>query len=242
MKLFSSLAAPAVVLACAAAASTGAHADWYSGDPYSGQTTWPQYSDYLFNSGATIAMSFDNFTWSPGSGGGVVDSVGGHYYSYTPSPNAQIVGAYWEIRSGMGVGNGGTLVASGFNAATSSLTSFTQGGNAVWGVDVDVADFALGAGNYWFGMAIQTVGDLVGWFHAGTSGANGVGGPLGDDVHLYYQENQSVVSWNYVDGAPFYPEGTTGFDPSYWINEVPTPGGAVVLAIAVVLGSRRRSR
>ncbi len=219
-------------------------ADWYSGDPYSEQTTWPQFTENLSNASLTRAMAFDNFNWSPGPGGGIVDVVGGHFHAFNTDPNPVSTAdtAYWEIRTGMAVGVAGTLVASGSGAVTNFATSFLQGGSTVGGVSVDVPNFVLPAGSYWFGLAIgSTNAASAGWFSASTHGASGIGGPLGDDIHLYYQENASVVSWNYVDGSVYYAPGSTGFDPSYWINEVPAPG-ASVFTLALAMGVARRRR
>lgn len=225
----------------ALAAPVSAMGDWYSGDPYAAQTLWPQYSDNLSNSGQTRAMTFDNFTWTPGAGGGVVDVLGGHFTRLTDTiPFGTVDTAYWEIRTGMSAGNAGTLVAFGSGNVTSTVTAFVQGGWQVGAVSVDVPNFALAAGNYWFGLAIGSTVDAPGWFNASTNGVNGIGGPLGDDIHLYYQENSSFVSWNYVDGTGFYPPGSTGFDPSYWINEVPAPSSAVVVGFVALLAQRRR--
>lgn len=215
--------------------------DWYSGDPYAATTLWPQYTDNLSDPGLNRAMTFDNFTWTPGAGGGVVDTLGGHFTRLTDSiPFGTVDTAYWEIRTGMSAGNAGTLVASGSGAVSSSVTAFTQGGWQVGAVSVDVPDFALAAGSYWFGLAIGSTIDAPGWFNASTYGVNGIGGPLGDNVHLYYQENNAVVSWNYVDGSGFYPPGSTGFDPSYWINEVPAPSSILAMAGLALMGNRRR--
>jgi len=219
-------------------------ADWYSGDPYTEQTTWPQFTENLSTPAQVLAMTFDNFSWTPGAGAGIVDVVGGHFHNFQsyPNPTSTVDTAYWEIRTGMGVGVAGTLVASGSGIVTNFTTAFTQGGWEVGGVSVDVPNFLLPAGSYWFGLAIgSTNAQSSGWFIASTHGANGVGGPLGDDVELYYQESNATVSWNYVDGSVNYPPGSTGFDPSYWINEVPAPG-ASTLSIFLVIGAARRRR
>lgn len=227
----------AALLGVAAFILPTAHAQWYSGDPYSQQTTWPQYTDNLSTTSNVRAMTFDNFAWT----GGIVASVGGHFHNFDSGPLNTIDTAHWEIRTGMSAGNAGTLVASGSGSVTNAPTAFTQGGWAVQRVDVDVPDFALSTGNYWFGLAIgSTQAANSGWFVAGTFGANGVGGPLGDNNHLYYQEAQTVVTWNYVDGQTLYPPGTQGFDPSFFIN-VPTPG-TLALAALGALGMARRRR
>lgn len=234
-----------VVVHCAPLA---AWADWYSGDPYLAANAWPQYTDNYSNSSMTLALTYDNLNWVPGAGGGVVDTVGGNFHSFGSVSGTVIDTAYWEIRTGMSNNVAGTLVASGSGAVTSYATTFTQGGSPVWGVSVDVPDFLLSAGSYWFGLAIGTTSqdpNATSWFVASTSGASGVGGPLGDDLSIYYQENLSSVSWNYVDGALAYPWLGSGFDPSYFIHEVPEPSTWVILAIAGALlpaFARRRTR
>jgi hypothetical protein len=236
---------PAIVACCTFVFSSVASADWYSGDPYAAATAWPQYTDNLSDAFQTLAMTFDNFAWAPGSGGGIIDRVGGHFHAFGVNNGALYNTAYWEIRTGMAHNVAGTLVASGSGAVTPFSTSFTQGGWVVWGTDVDVPDFALPAGNYFFGLAIgSSLGPPQGAFVASTSGANGVGGPLYDDVSIYYQINNSTVGWNYVDSATFMaPNGVfTGFDPSYYITEVPEPASLGCLVCAGLLAARRIRR
>ena len=198
-----------------------AAADWYSGDPYLAYPAWPQFTDNYSDANLELALTYDNFTWVPGAGGGVVDTVGGNFWG---NPNGLLIDtAYWEIRTGMSQNVAGTLVASGSGTVTPYATSFTQGGSAVWGVSVDVPDFTLPAGNYWFGLAIGSTNPAgVGWFVASTTGTNGVGGPLGDDFSIYYQNSIYGLSWNYVESAIQNPM-SSGFDPSYFIHEVPEP-------------------
>jgi hypothetical protein len=214
-------------------------ADWYSGDPYLAPTSWPQYTENLSNSVQELALTFDNFTWVPGAGGGVVDTVGGHFHSFGTVNGSVIDTAYWEIRTGMAHNVGGVLVASGSGAVTPYATSFTQGGAAVWGVSVDAPDFALPAGNYWFGLAIGTTSldpNAASWFVASTTGTNGVGGPLGDDLSIYFQSiaNGSIVIWDYTESAVVNPQ-LTGFDPSYFIREVPEPSPIMLAGMATVM-------
>ena len=227
-------------------AVSSAAADWYSGDPYTAATAWPQYTENLSTASLTLAMTFDNVTWVPGTGGGVVDRLGGHFHGFSTSATSgsEYDTAYWEIRTGMADMVAGTLLYSGNASATWYPTAFLQGGSVVWGMDVDVPDFALPAGNYWFGLAIGASNGLPqGAFVASTSGANGIGGPLGDDLSIYFQSNNNVIGWNYLDSATFMaPYGVfSGFDPSYSIREVPEPAAIVLLGVGVAaLGARRR--
>lgn len=221
-------------------------ADWYSGDPYAASTAWPQYTENLSNAQQELALTYDNFTWTPGAGGGVIDTVGGNFHSFNTVSGAVIDTAHWEIRTGMSNNVGGALVASGSGSVSSYATAFTQGGSAVWGVSVDVTDFALPAGNYWFGLAIGTTSvepSATSWFVASTSGTNGIGAPLGDNLSIYYQSlsNDSIVTWNYVESA-IVNQGGTGYDPSYFINEIPEPATMILAAMATLMIQSRRAR
>jgi hypothetical protein len=213
-----------------------ARADWYSGDPYLAATAWPQYTENLSNAFQELALTYDNFTWTPGAGGGVVDEVGGHFHSFNTIGGSVIDTAYWEIRTGMSHNVGGTLVASGSGVVTSYPTSFTQGTWPVWGVNVDVPNFTLPAGNYWFGLAIGTTStdpNATSWFVASTAGTNGIGGPLGDDLSIYFQSlnNGANVTYDYTESAVINPT-LTGFDPSYFIHEVPEPSTLSLFGVA----------
>jgi hypothetical protein len=100
-----------------------------------------------------------------------------------------------------------------------------------------VPDFALPAGSYWFGLAIGTTSsdpNATSWFVASTTGANGVGGPLGDDQSIYFQSvnNGSIVNWNYTDSATVNP----GF------REVPEPATVILLSLAAIGAASRRRR
>jgi hypothetical protein len=220
-------------------ASSASAAGWYSGDPYSQPTAWPQYTDNLSNTNQVRAMTFDNFAWT----GGNVAGVGGHFHNFGTASAAGVNTAYWEIRTGVANNTAGTLLYSGSGSVASSLSTFNQGGWPVWRVDVDVPDFNLPAGNYFFGLAIGTndPNTSIGWFVASTTGANGVGGPLNDNYSVYYQEMASVITWNYDESAVINAgNGQTGFDPSYWITDVPSPSAGALLALAAVIPARRR--
>lgn len=222
-----------------------ATADWYSGDPYTASTAWPQYTDNLSDGNQTLAMTFDNFVWVPGAGGGVVDRIGGHFHAFGVDNSPTYDTAYWEIRTGMAHNLAGSLVTSGSAPAVSTPAAFLQGGGLVWRTDVDVPNFTLPAGNYWFGLAIGTSsGSPQGAFVASTTGANGVGGPLGDDYSIYFQSNNNVISWNYIDGTTIVGTSSAGLDPSYFIVETPEPGSiaSCVLGFAFLVLRRGRRR
>lgn len=215
-------------------------ADWYAGDP-TPTTPVPTAAFYYAPTGFTH-VAFENFTWSAGVGGGVVDKVGGNYFSYaTNNVPGNITQAYWEIRMGMSAGVAGTLVASGIVTPTIAPTAFTVAGEAVTRVTADVPDFALADGNYWFGMSLKDAPE-GGWFVGNTLGAGGIGGPLNDGQTLYrVTDSGGVVVVDYVDLATQY-GGDPGLhlDASYFINEVPEPATGCLLAAAGLLLAGRR--
>lgn len=230
----------------AAAVPSAAIADWYGGDP-AAVTTLPLAAfHFATNSPAPgfQAYAFDNFTWTPGAGGGVVDVMGGYYTSFSSTPLAGVTVASWEIRTGLSNGNGGTLIASGTGPATQTSTPYLVNvvGNgppayAVERVTIDVPDFTLAPGNYWFAMSIGDAGVGATGFVTNTLGTNGIGGPLGDDLAIYYQGDSSNTSWNWVD---LQMAGYNDEDMSYFINEVPAPGAVAVLGLGGFMALRRR--
>lgn len=232
------------IVASLAAVTSPASADWYAGDPAS--TTFTPLAGFAWNTNAPSpgyrAFTFDNFAWT-NAVGGMVGSIGGHFISAGNGPITGVTYAQWEIRSGVSVGNGGTLIASGSgvpvatSTAFSSMMSGSSSSDPVLRVELDVADFALAPGNYWLGFSIGDAGAGVGGFVAETVGANGIGGPLNDGNAIYFQGDGTNNPWNWVDVT-----STFGgqMDAAYFITEVPTPGTAAVLALGGLLATRRR--
>lgn len=231
----------ATALACL---SSTAKADWYAGDPSA--TTLAPLAAFAWATNVPspgyVAYTFDNFTWT-NANGGMVGSIGGHFVSAGNGPITGVTYAQWEIRSGVSVGNGGTLVASGSGAAVLSATAFTSAMNGgpvsdpVARVELDVPDFVLAPGGYWLGFSIGDAGVGASGFVAETLGATGIGGPLNDGNAFYFQGDGSNNPWNWVDvtstwGGPM--------DAAYFITEVPAPGAAALLGLGGLLYARRR--
>ena len=82
---------------------------------------------------------------------------------------------YWEIRSGVSEGNGGTLVASGTGAVTNTATGRSGFGYTETHNEVDGLNVSLAAGQYW--EAVVPVCTACGGrtFNSNTFGLNSIG-------------------------------------------------------------------
>ncbi|MGZ4814012.1 MAG: PEP-CTERM sorting domain-containing protein [Terriglobales bacterium] len=83
--------------------------------------------------------------------------------------------AYWEIRSGMSNGNGGSLIASGTGADIVTPTGrggfgYTEYQNLVSGLNINLAP-----GQYWFTVVPVAPNDGGRSFNSNTFGLNGIG-------------------------------------------------------------------
>ena len=135
---------------------------WYNGDP--------NLLDGLRESvgGMGPSLTYDDFI--VGSAGVTVSAVFSDDFM-----NASITQAYWEIRSGVSDGNGGTLVASGTGSATQTDTGLSAFGFDVYRVEVDGLNLFLPSGHYWLAVAPVLDSSTQSSFISTTSGTNGVG-------------------------------------------------------------------
>ncbi len=88
------------------------------------------------------AATYQNFNWSGGSIGGLFTNN-----SSTLNPTS----GYWEIRSGVSDGNGGTLIASG-TAGGANFSHTATSNNQEYTDAVLTGSVNLGAGQYWFAV------------------------------------------------------------------------------------------
>jgi len=127
-------------------------------------------------------------------------------------------GADFEIRSGVSAGNGGTVLFSGFGRpSTQQPTGRSWQGFEERTLTISDLDIELGPGEYWLMVRPITFGCGGGWFlgRAGTtSGANGVGGLLGDGRSYFNGYGRNFVPTSDLLGA-----GTWDF--SYGVQGVP---------------------
>jgi hypothetical protein len=155
--------------------------------------------------------------------------------------------ALWEIRSGVSVGNGGSLIAFGTGAATQTATGRNAFGFAESTIEVDGLNVALAQGTYW--MTVAPIGPggntAVRSFLTTTSGLNAVGLPPGNDGNSFF--DSTFYSANFASTPDLVsPEGdfSSGVIIAPAASAVPEPGALELLLGGglLVFGIRRRSR
>jgi hypothetical protein len=164
---------------------------------------------------------------------------------YTPGAATT---AYWEIRSGVSAGNGGTLLASGDGADTVTAT----GRSINVGIVLDeytnqvAVNVTLTAGTYWLAVAPDVSNQNS--YISTTSGANAVGSPPGNDGDSFF--SSSFFGEDFVPLSDASNEGPGTWDYSMGVigtaqplvSSVPEPFGATLLPTAglILLGYLRR--
>ena len=157
--------------------------------------------------------------------------------------------AAWEIRSGMSIGNGGSLIASGNGSTSTIATNRVAFGRNEYQVTVGGLNVNLAAGTYHMAMSLDMSGvDRA--FVSTTSGldvATGgdpnpvpTGGPLANGNSLFHS---TWFAFNYGDVQSAFGPGVWDF--SYGVGGVvPEPATVVVLGAALMslVAVRRRKR
>jgi hypothetical protein len=152
-----------------------------------------------------------------------------------------VTSAYWEIRSGVSEGNGGTLISSGTDTTPIlSLTGRTGFGFNELHVEVDGLNLFLAPGTYWMTVTPQS-GDASRSYNSNTFGLNSIG-TVPQDVQFW---NSGFFGNNFTNANnggvfPAFSDGviTGGVTPT------PEPG-SITLALmggaALLFARRRRS-
>ncbi|HVT14022.1 MAG TPA: hypothetical protein VHE55_17295 [Fimbriimonadaceae bacterium] len=174
------------------------------------------YDDVHFSIGSGITGIFGNF----------LDLTGG----------TALTGSY-EVRSGVGAGNGGTLIASGSGSVQAALTGRTLFGINEWSYTLRFSRVDLPAGTYWIELKLDSPNGQPSWLTV-TRGTNGVGGPL-DNGNSFFS---SVASdYNF---APTNSFGGGSYDFSLGLIGIPAPEPvslSVLTAGCFVLLRRRQA-
>jgi hypothetical protein len=155
--------------------------------------------------------------------------------------NDTISQAYWEIRSGVSSGNGGTLLYSGTDAASQTTTGRSDFGYTEYMIEVSGLDISLPMGHYW--LTVAPIDSGAGRsFISTTSGANFVGS--GDANNSFFDSVFFSVSFtpasNYVGSPADFSMGLTGS-----VASVPEPTSLILLGTgigAIGLGAWRKRK
>lgn len=168
---------------------------------------------------------YDNFTLASAM---TIDGVFGNYIDFSSGNSSSV---YWEIRSGISTGNGGTLLFSGTNAGTRTAVG------ALFKYSANIAPVNLAAGNYFLTVDVSNPDNQT--FVVSTSGANGVGGPLNDGNSFWdsttFGTNFDPTSIVFGTSKDFS-IGLTGS------SSVPEPASFAVLGLGAVALVRRRRK
>ncbi len=114
------------------------------------------------------AATYQNFTMQ--------QSLTGHFDLFTNNLSGlNPTNGYWELRTGLSEGNGGTLVASGTGAMTHTATGRSAFGYNEYRDQVDLV-MTLTPGNYWFAVVPNDPSNANRSFNSNsTDGINAIG-------------------------------------------------------------------
>jgi len=190
-------------------------------------------------SGTAKAVIYDDFTITTTS---LITGVFGNFVE----AGATSTTGWYEIRSGMSAGNGGTVVSSNAAALPVVQTAYSGANGTLNNLTVHTYTIAvavtLAPGTYWLGIALDRTAAGAGQsFVATTGGANGVGTPL-HNGNSFVNDPTNSLSFYPTNGANY--EGGGTWDVSYGVRgaAVPEPATMAALGLGVAALLRRRKK
>lgn len=211
---------------------SSAHAQFFGGWA-DGVTSMP-----TSKTASLTRLAYDDFTFDLA---GSINGFGIVGRNNTGSP----VAIYWEIRTGMSAGNGGTLLFSGTSPGA-TISPLAE--NSIFGTPpsgpgqfalyegAPLVPFSVPAGTYWLGLAPL---EVFGSFDVtSTQGAGSIGHPINNGNAFYY--DSSNPSANYISmGANDFGFKITTSAPT---SVVPEPGTLALLGLAALSLLRLRRK
>lgn len=188
----------------------GAATIFSNGDPDGSGPNGGNFLDCSTCRGANVRV-YDNFALSSAT---TITGLFGSWELLTANDKNLPVSAQWEIRTGLGQDNAGTLVASGTAALSTTLIATPAGGAAGYTYfrgSVFGLNLTLAPGTYWMEVSPFLV-NFDETYLLGSNGANGinsfidgqsfVAGPYWSSMQSvggYLQQftNQSTYDWSY---------------------------------------------
>ena len=133
---------------------------------------------------------------------------------------------YWEIRTGVSEGNGGTLLFSGTGAVTQTPTGrsgfgFTEFNDLVSGLNI-----TLGSGQYWFTVVPQDPTNPGRSFNSNTFGLNSVGTQTLNDQ--FWNSSFFGVNFTNANNGGVFPSFSDGVIGTI-VNPTPEPSSLMLL-------------
>jgi PEP-CTERM motif len=188
------------------------------------------------NTAVGQSMVYDDFVVT-GSTWHVTDLFG--YFEFANDVSTS--SAAWEIRTGVTVGDGGTLVASGTGATTPFDTGNPLFSGELYLVDIGGLSLDLAPGTYWMGIA--NIGSGSGQtFVATTDGSSGAVNATLDQMGFFTSSTfgaDFANSNDWIDGQDDFAYGALGTT-----GPVPEPSTMALMATGLVglAGAARRRR